>query len=225
MKLDRRRREKSAQRQDRQAARSRTLDRGRRRHPAHRHHQDVACGALGDHRARPRRRRLRAGSPMAAPGRCMPRMMARELRIGKVIIPRAPGHFSAYGMLMADLRRDFVNTWFTPLAKASFEDMESLYQDMERRGRAGIAPPCPCRSAGHRRRARRRHALCRPGARRQRRIADRTVRDAGSRRHQKLLRCRARDALRLCLAGRAGRDRQPALRRGRPDEEAAASSR
>ncbi len=66
-------------------------------------------------------------------------MVARELRIGKVVIPRAPGHFSAYGMLMADLRRDFVHTWFTPLAKASFADMESLYQDMERRGRAGIS--------------------------------------------------------------------------------------
>ena len=66
-------------------------------------------------------------------------MVARELRISKVIIPRAPGHFSAYGMLMADLRRDFVHTWFTPLAKASFEDMENLYQDMERRGRAGIS--------------------------------------------------------------------------------------
>ncbi len=66
-------------------------------------------------------------------------MVARELRIGKVVIPRAPGHFSAYGMLMADLRRDFVHTWFTPLAKASFADMENLYQDMERRGRAGIS--------------------------------------------------------------------------------------
>jgi N-methylhydantoinase A len=42
-------------------------------------------------------------------------------------------------MLMADLRRDFVHTWFTQLAKASFEDMENLYQDMERRGRAGIS--------------------------------------------------------------------------------------
>ena len=45
-------------------------------------------------------------------------MIARELRIGKVIIPHAPGHFSAYGMLFADLRRDFVNTWFKRLAEA-----------------------------------------------------------------------------------------------------------
>ena len=43
----------------RQAARPRS-DRGRRRHPAHRRHQDVAHGAMGHDRARPRRRRLHA---------------------------------------------------------------------------------------------------------------------------------------------------------------------
>ncbi len=61
-------------------------------------------------------------------------MIARELRIGKVIIPYAPGHFSAYGMLFADLRRDLVNTWFKPFADASFEEMETLYSAMEKRG-------------------------------------------------------------------------------------------
>jgi N-methylhydantoinase A len=65
-------------------------------------------------------------------------MVARELRIAKVVIPRAPGHFSAYGMLVADLRRDFVNTWFTPLAEASFPTMESIYAEMERRGREAV---------------------------------------------------------------------------------------
>jgi N-methylhydantoinase A len=65
-------------------------------------------------------------------------MVARELRIAKVIIPRAPGHFSAYGMLMADLRRDFVHTWFTPLAQAPFDEMEKIYSEMEQRGRAGV---------------------------------------------------------------------------------------
>jgi N-methylhydantoinase A len=66
-------------------------------------------------------------------------MVARELSIGKVIIPHAPGHFSACGMLFADLRRDFVNTWFRPLADASFEDMERMYSDMERRGAEDLA--------------------------------------------------------------------------------------
>ncbi|MBN8963922.1 MAG: hydantoinase/oxoprolinase family protein, partial [Rhizobiales bacterium] len=61
--------------------------------------------------------------------------VARELAIGTVIIPRAPGHFSACGMLVADLRRDFVNTWFTPLEDAPFAEMESKFADMERQGR------------------------------------------------------------------------------------------
>ena len=65
-------------------------------------------------------------------------MVARELRIAKAVIPRAPGHFSAYGMLVADLRRDFVKTWFTTLAEASFSAMETIYADMERRGRAAV---------------------------------------------------------------------------------------
>jgi N-methylhydantoinase A len=65
-------------------------------------------------------------------------MVARELRIAKVVIPGAPGHFSAYGMLVADLRRDFVNTWFMPLAEASFAAMEEIYAEMERRGREAI---------------------------------------------------------------------------------------
>ena len=65
-------------------------------------------------------------------------MIARELRSGKVIIPHAPGHFSAYGMLFADLRRDFVNTWFKSLMDASFEDMERLYGVMEKQGAADL---------------------------------------------------------------------------------------
>jgi len=64
--------------------------------------------------------------------------VARELSIGIVIIPRAPGHFSACGMLVADLRRDFVNTWFTPLADASFPEMERMFAEMERQGRETV---------------------------------------------------------------------------------------
>ncbi len=64
--------------------------------------------------------------------------VARELAIAKVVIPRAPGHFSAYGMLVADLRRDFVNTWFTPLTDAPFERIEEIYADMELQGRETV---------------------------------------------------------------------------------------
>ena len=66
-------------------------------------------------------------------------MIARELRIGKLIIPFAPGHFSAYGMLFADLRRDLVNTWFKPFADVSFDEMEALYRAMEKAGADDLA--------------------------------------------------------------------------------------
>ena len=66
-------------------------------------------------------------------------MVAREIGIAKVIIPRAPGHFSAVGMLVADLRRDFVTTWFTALAAASFTAMEELYAAMERTGSDSVS--------------------------------------------------------------------------------------
>ena len=69
----------------------------------------------------------------------MPQWSRANCRIAKVVIPRAPGHFSAYGMLVADLRRDFVGTWFNPLAEASFAAMEAIYADMERRGREAVA--------------------------------------------------------------------------------------
>src|ERR1700716_2248752 len=42
-------------------------------------------------------------------------------------------------MLVADLRRDFVNTWFMPLAEASFPAMETMYTEMERRGREAVS--------------------------------------------------------------------------------------
>ena len=36
--------------------------------------------------------------------------LARELRMRKVIVPQAPGQFSAWGMLMTNLRHDFIRT-------------------------------------------------------------------------------------------------------------------
>ncbi len=65
--------------------------------------------------------------------------VAREIGIRKVIIPRAPGHFSAFGMLFSDLRYDYVRTWFVPLATLDFDAFEATYRELERDGRAAIA--------------------------------------------------------------------------------------
>ncbi len=55
-----------------------------------------------------------------------------------MIVPNAPGHFSAYGMLVADLRRDFVRTVFTRLADAPFDTFSSVLADAEAAGRADM---------------------------------------------------------------------------------------
>jgi N-methylhydantoinase A len=65
--------------------------------------------------------------------------VAREIGIRKVIIPRAPGHFSAFGMLFSDLRYDFVRTWFTSLEKLDFAAFEAVYRELEQEGREAIA--------------------------------------------------------------------------------------
>ncbi len=65
--------------------------------------------------------------------------VARELGIRKVIVPTAPGVFSAFGMLFSDLRYDFVKTSLMRLEDASFEAIERIYAELEQQGRDAIA--------------------------------------------------------------------------------------
>jgi N-methylhydantoinase A len=57
--------------------------------------------------------------------------LARELRIGKVIIPVAPGHFSAFGMLMSDAMQDYLLTALTASVEDSRQRVESTFADLE----------------------------------------------------------------------------------------------
>ena len=50
--------------------------------------------------------------------------VAREIGIRNVIVPGAPGVFSAFGMLFSDLRYDYVRTWFMRLDDAPFDEIE-----------------------------------------------------------------------------------------------------
>lgn len=65
--------------------------------------------------------------------------IARELGIRKVLIPYAPGYFSAYGMLFSDLRYDYVRSVFRKLNDVSFDEIEAFYKSMEDEGRAALA--------------------------------------------------------------------------------------
>ena len=66
--------------------------------------------------------------------------LAKELGIKKVVIPNQSGVFSAWGMLLTDLRRDYLQTRITELAKpeianqlgTTFAELEELaYQEYE----------------------------------------------------------------------------------------------
>jgi N-methylhydantoinase A len=64
--------------------------------------------------------------------------VARELAIHRVIIPQAPAHFSALGMLLADVRRDYVRTHFARLADLQLGELEAMYRDLEAEGRRAL---------------------------------------------------------------------------------------
>lgn len=50
-------------------------------------------------------------------------LVAEELSIPQVIVPRFPGHLSALGQLLADLRHDFVVAWGGPLDEIGIADL------------------------------------------------------------------------------------------------------
>jgi N-methylhydantoinase A len=83
-----------------------------------------------------------AAFPMVAYGGAGPlhaTAIAREIGMSRVIIPLAPGHFCAFGMLHSDLRYDYVRTWFTPLADASFSELDQVFKALIAEGREALA--------------------------------------------------------------------------------------
>jgi len=59
--------------------------------------------------------------------------IARELHIPMVIVPPSPGVFSAWGMLMADLRHDFGQTYIAPVDTAGVVEINGLFRTLEGR--------------------------------------------------------------------------------------------
>lgn len=82
-----------------------------------------------------------AAFPMIAYGGAGPLhavAIAKEIGIRKVIIPQAPGHFCAFGMLHADLRYDQVATWFGRLQDASFVELQEIWAELVEEGRRAL---------------------------------------------------------------------------------------
>ena len=64
--------------------------------------------------------------------------VAEELQIPSVLVPRAPGNFCALGLLVSDLRHDFVLSYRTPLEEADLSDVRAGLQDLEAQGRQAL---------------------------------------------------------------------------------------
>jgi N-methylhydantoinase A len=57
--------------------------------------------------------------------------LARELEIAQVIVPPAPGTFSAFGMLQTDIRHDLTQTFYEAMDPSLSEELESIYAKLE----------------------------------------------------------------------------------------------
>jgi N-methylhydantoinase A len=57
--------------------------------------------------------------------------IARELSVPRVIIPPMPAHFSALGMLMADLKHDYVQTFVRELAETTGVEIAEAFATLE----------------------------------------------------------------------------------------------
>ncbi len=65
--------------------------------------------------------------------------IGREIGMRHLIIPRAPGHFCAFGMLYSDLRYDSVRTAFRRLEAIDFAELEQALGELAARGQASLA--------------------------------------------------------------------------------------
>lgn len=66
-------------------------------------------------------------------------LIARELSIPRVILPILPAHFSAVGMLMTDIRHDYVQTHARSMADADFAAIRQICDTFLKEGKALLA--------------------------------------------------------------------------------------
>lgn len=65
--------------------------------------------------------------------------LARELRAKKVLVPTAPAHFSAWGMLMTDLRQDYIRTRIRRTDQCSPSLITEMFMEMEKKAAEDLA--------------------------------------------------------------------------------------
>ncbi len=86
--------------------------------------------------------------------------LAKELEIGRILVPRNPGILCAMGLLLTDLRADFATTRLHTLSTAALPDVADAFRTLRAQAEAWFARGRhrPGRAANH---ANGGHALCR----------------------------------------------------------------
>ena len=65
--------------------------------------------------------------------------IAEELGIGRVIVPPMPGNFSAFGLLVADVRHDFARGGVMATRDLPLAQLEAIFAGLEQEGREALA--------------------------------------------------------------------------------------
>ena len=65
--------------------------------------------------------------------------LARELRVKRILVPTEPAVFSAWGMLMTDLRNDYIRTLVVRTDQIEPAELSSIYAQMERQAAEELA--------------------------------------------------------------------------------------
>jgi N-methylhydantoinase A len=65
--------------------------------------------------------------------------LGRELGVREIVVPRFPGYFSAFGMLVTEPRRDLVRTEPMPAERADMTAVRALFDELAAEARAYMA--------------------------------------------------------------------------------------
>ena len=65
-------------------------------------------------------------------------IIADEMDISRVVLPRGPGNFAAFGSLISDIRQDHVLTRTLQPARVGFAEVDRVFRGMEDEGRAQL---------------------------------------------------------------------------------------
>ncbi|MFI4989252.1 MAG: hydantoinase/oxoprolinase family protein, partial [Alphaproteobacteria bacterium] len=66
-------------------------------------------------------------------------LVAAELGCPRVVVPPMPGNFSAFGLLVADVRHDFARTRVVATAALPFEELQAILAELREEGRHRLA--------------------------------------------------------------------------------------